>query len=38
MQSLALLSIVPLIEIIIMGAILTRDTCKGGWKWPEWRP
>jgi hypothetical protein len=35
MQLLALLSIVPLIGIVFMGAIFTWETWIGGQKWPD---
>lgn len=35
MQSLALLSVVPLIGIIIMGLIFTRETWIGGNAWED---
>ena len=35
MQTLALLSVVPLIGIIIMGAIFTRETWIGGRAWKD---
>jgi hypothetical protein len=33
MQSLALLSVVPLVGILFMGAIFTRETWVGGRAW-----
>ena len=38
MQSLALLSIVPLVGCIFMGLLSTRETWIGGLKWSNARP
>jgi hypothetical protein len=35
MQALAILAIIPALEIIIMGAIITRETWIGGKRWPR---
>jgi len=35
MQALAVLALVPMLGIIFMGLIFTRETWIGGRKWPE---
>ena len=36
METLAILAVVPMLGIIFMGLIITRETWIGGQKWPEW--
>lgn len=37
MELLAILAVVPMLGIIFMGLIITRETWIGGQKWPEWK-